>query len=1309
MTKKTLTKTLLVLTVTILSIALVLAWKTFNYKEQNVDSQEAYTPVNHILFISSYSESFATVDLQKKGLEEALGSDVQMDIEYMDTKQYSDSENTELFYQRLAYKLSHHEKYDAIVLGDDAALTFGETYQQELFEGIPMVFFAVNDIDHAVQAGKNPYITGAVERTYLSETLEIAAKFQPQAKTVAAIYDDSLTGLGDQKQFAALKEKYPQYEYEGIDFSSYSLTDFETKLQTIDKNTILIYMDAFEDKDGYRYTIDQSISFISDYANTPVYRTSIGGVGTGLVGGMMVSYEDLGKQAGEIVKNILNGADVSAIDVDTNGIGEYMFDVDVLTKYNINMSLVPKNAVLVNQKVSFWSKHRGATLFAAFMIALLSACLSAYFYFRRRSTEVEKQNLDKTLNNLPVGIRAHTIKDGKVVWQSSNQKFRQLMNIANMNGVETVDYSKIHSDDISELKKTIEQLQDSGEAVHTVFRYRPEKHTKMLWYSADLRMVHEKDGQQTLYSVLNDITAQITAQEGRQRNRVMYELAADMAQLSLWRYDVASHQIQMSDTKATKKLCEIYHIPQLIENVPESEENWILPEDFAKYKEIYQKIEQGEKQVSCEYWYAPLPDGRQRCEYIVYTTVFDENGNPEYAYGIGQDITARKLEQRNYQRMYQQMAEANPDSICFFRFNLSKDRCENGQSKYPQLLNLADGGTVSSMFEKVTDAIVDARIQQECRTVFNVKNMLAQFGDGTTNVEKECPVMTAKNEFRWFRVNFHLVQNPDTGDVEAVTSAVDITKQKKDEQIIQIITMENHDFIGIIHVASQSLSLHDGVWGRHGLLSKQILSYTKEIERYASEYIPKEEQQAFLKNVAIDYLVTELKNETRPVCTYTLVTKKGALRKKQLYYTWLDHTQREIIVVQSDITEASAQEQKRNQELQAALEMAEQANKAKSDFVSRISHDIRTPISAITSMTDFALQDIDHQEQLVDDLKKIKSSNTFLLSLINDILDISKIDSGQIELHPEPYSCQACMDGIRDMFMPLCRQKGIHFETQLDSGSERLYVDKTRVNQIVLNLVSNAVKYTPENGTVQVHLSSTKKSDTDLDFVFEVSDNGIGMSDEFQKSMFEPFTQDENNPERLKLAGGTGLGLSIVKKLVTLMGGTITVDSEMGHGSHMTVHCDFPMYRESAAQSALKSVNTQVQTPMHGTVLLAEDNQINAEIAARLLDSIGLQSKRAVNGEEAWKMFDAAAPGTYLCVLMDIRMPVMNGYESAKKIRSLTREDAKKIPIIALTADAIKEDTNKAYDSGMNAYLTKPIDLQKLQNTIRELVFPRRN
>ena len=175
------------------------------------------------------------------------------------------------------------------------------------------------------------------------------------------------------------------------------------------------------------------------------------------------------------------------------------------------------------------------------------------------------------------------------------------------------------------------------------------------------------------------------------------------------------------------------------------------------------------------------------------------------------------------------------------------------------------------------------------------------------------------------------------------------------------------------------------------------------------------------------------------------------------------------------------------------------------------------------------------------------------------------------------------------------------------------------------------------------------------------------------------------------------------------MGGTITVDSEMGHGSHMTVHCDFPMYRESAAQSALKSVNTQVQTPMHGTVLLAEDNQINAEIAARLLESIGLQSKRAVNGDEAWKMFDAAAPGTYLCVLMDIRMPVMNGYESAKKIRSLTREDAKKIPIIALTADAIKEDTNKAYDSGMNAYLTKPIDLQKLQNTIRELVFPRRN
>lgn len=324
---------LFTLTAVILAISLILAWKTFNYNDQDTDPVQPYEPVNHVLFISSYSESFSTVHLQKKGLNDVFGTNVQMDVEYMDTKQYGSQENTDLFYQSLSYKLAHHDKYDAVILGDDAALAFGEKYQTELFNGIPMVFFCVNDIDNAVKAGENPYITGAVEKFYLSQTLDIAAKFQPQADSIKYIYDDTLTGQGDYKQVENLKKQYPQFTFEGIDFSAYSLQDFEAKLNTIDQTSIVIYMDAFADKDGNQYTIDQSIPIIANNTNAPVYRTSIGGVGSGLAGGMMVSYENLGKQAAEIVQRILDGENVSDIPVDTNGIGEYEFDVNVLKKF----------------------------------------------------------------------------------------------------------------------------------------------------------------------------------------------------------------------------------------------------------------------------------------------------------------------------------------------------------------------------------------------------------------------------------------------------------------------------------------------------------------------------------------------------------------------------------------------------------------------------------------------------------------------------------------------------------------------------------------------------------------------------------------------------------------------------------------------------------------------------------------------------------------------------------------------------------------------------------------------------------------
>jgi len=381
---------------------------------------------------------------------------------------------------------------------------------------------------------------------------------------------------------------------------------------------------------------------------------------------------------------------------------------------------------------------------------------------------------------------------------------------------------------------------------------------------------------------------------------------------------------------------------------------------------------------------------------------------------------------------------------------------------------------------------------------------------------------------------------------------------------------------------------------------------------------------------------------------------------------------------------------------------AEKACSAKSDFVSRISHDIRTPIGAITNITGFAFEDMHDPEKLKDDLRRIQVSNEFLLSLVNDVLDISKIDSGKIELHSEPYLYADFVSSIRNMFEPLCESRGISFIIDQKPVVPYIYIDHVRLNQIMMNLISNAVKYTPKGGTVVVSAAGDRRPEGRCDCVLTVSDNGIGMSRDFQKTMFEPFTQEESNPGRDKSVQGTGLGLSLVKKLTDLMGGTISVTSELGHGTKISV---FLVAAEADIGSTVTgktdvSGAKAAQEKMSGTVLLAEDNAINTEIARRILEKLGLSVVHAENGARAVELFTASAPGAYRAILMDIQMPVMNGYDATKAIRELNRPDAKSIPVIAMTADAFTAAIEHSRAVGMTDYVTKPLDVNRLRDAL---------
>jgi len=388
---------------------------------------------------------------------------------------------------------------------------------------------------------------------------------------------------------------------------------------------------------------------------------------------------------------------------------------------------------------------------------------------------------------------------------------------------------------------------------------------------------------------------------------------------------------------------------------------------------------------------------------------------------------------------------------------------------------------------------------------------------------------------------------------------------------------------------------------------------------------------------------------------------------------------------------------KENKAQARQLEASEASNRAKTEFISRISHDIRTPIGAIKNLTEFAMQDMDDKEKLKEDLEKIDTSNKFLLSLINDVLDISRIGSGKVELVPEPYPYDEYITNIRNILGPMCEEKKQHWEVSSTSRcSGVIAADKIRINQIVLNILSNAVKYTPEGGTITYVSESEDMEDNKIMYGFSITDTGIGMSEDFQKRMFEEFAQEYDNPHREHGTTGTGLGLAIVKRMIDLMGGTIDVKSALGEGTCVRVRISFPdATRDPAFKDAMEKI-AESETPtyqMTGRLLVVEDNEINQEIAMRMFEDLGFVVDVADNGQAGVDMFQSAPVGTYKAIFMDIQMPVMNGYDATRTIRHLDRDDALTVPIIAMTADAFDEAARKAEQSGMDEYVTKPLDL----------------
>lgn len=391
--------------------------------------------------------------------------------------------------------------------------------------------------------------------------------------------------------------------------------------------------------------------------------------------------------------------------------------------------------------------------------------------------------------------------------------------------------------------------------------------------------------------------------------------------------------------------------------------------------------------------------------------------------------------------------------------------------------------------------------------------------------------------------------------------------------------------------------------------------------------------------------------------------------------------------------------ERRQREMQLALDLAQNASQAKSAFLSRMSHEIRTPMNGIIGMTAIAQMSLDDRDRLQDCLKKIDLSSGYLLALINDILDMSRIESGKLELERAPFTLPELLDRIYVMFKQRAEDGGVEFSIRQEGLTVTAFLgDHLRLSQVLVNLLSNALKFTPAGGQVALVARQTAVSKGAADMEFIVSDTGIGISEAFQARLFEPFEQEQAATTRQY--GGTGLGLAISHSFVKMMGGEITVHSKPGEGSQFTVRLRLERPPQAQAGPQPGGEAPQAGQPLQDLsgirALVAEDNEINSEIVAFMLESSGAQVDRAFDGKDALNQYAASPIGTYQLILMDIQMPVMDGLEATRAIRALDRPDAKQTAILGLSANAFREDIDKALQSGMNDYVPKPIDMEKL-------------
>lgn len=833
----------------------------------------------------------------------------------------------------------------------------------------------------------------------------------------------------------------------------------------------------------------------------------------------------------------------------------------------------------------------------------------------------------------------------------------------------------------------------------------------LVFFDGTFSYIGMDDDSYIFLCVLSDDSGKLDKKNNETLNEAYekkYKQAIEFAKVLTWDYDILNERLINCNS-----LCPFNDESTISKDFPGRmiDEGVVSLSDCAMFLSNIEKIRKGYPSVSYDCWHF-YPDAKQPMYlHIEYTTEFDKDNNPIIAHAMGIDLSEQKNAEINFKQRTNGFLRMNPESLATFQLNVTKNLCNESTTTTSALSSLVKLDSLDDLITEIVNLISDKNEGMHFINTFSRDSIIQAYNSGVLQLKYEHHLPGKSSKDEWVRTIVDIVKNPFSSDIEAILHIVSIQHQKTIDSLINGTVQREYDFIALAYLKTDTYVIIDRF---NQDISDESPNFMEHFRALFADLIQSESE---LNKLYAEFKIENLVEKINTYGEYTIQFNSCDDPEKNhhriLRFSFLN-SRRDIISISCrDTTKLYNEELKQKEKISEALYEAEKANRAKSDFLSLVSHDIRTPLNGIMGMTQLALKE-EVNEKVKEYLEKAEMSSSFLLGLINDLLDMSKIESGKVELKPDKYTFAEFKDYLNSVIIPLCEKKNLTFTIEPEDIVNCIIIDKLRFNQIIFNLLSNSCKYTNEGGHITLKINCERVSDELCIGTFIVKDDGIGMSEEFQEHLFETFAQE--NRMNFDHNEGTGLGLSITHSLIELMGGEISVESEIGVGSTFTVQLTFKYFDEDQKEDNLKeeieSTNTEnVINEENESInyegknfLLCEDNIINQEIGIEILSKLGASVTVADDGVLGVKAFLKSPINHYSAIFMDIRMPNMDGLSASKAIRDLNREDAKSVPIIAMTANAMSEDKMECVEAGMNAFIAKPINVKELYKIMQSII-----